>query len=87
MDRGVRIGERRGVGVVSTRLYRVESAILGGRRVAGGGDVGDILYQRQDRGDGVAGSHDEWCGTYKESRRGRRCWGDGDKRHESPFAG
>ena len=59
MDRG--LGSR--VGVVSTRLYRVESAILGGRRVAGGGDVGDILYQRQDRGDGVAGSHDEWCGS------------------------
>ncbi len=63
MDRGVRIGERRGVGVVSTRLYRVESAILGGRRVAGGGNIGDLLHKRQDRRDGVACGDDNWCGS------------------------
>ena len=64
MDRG--LGSR--VGVVSTRLYRVESAILGGRRVAGGGDVGDILYQRQDRRDGMARGHDDRRGIISATK-------------------
>jgi hypothetical protein len=59
MDRG--LGSR--IGDVSTRLYRVEFAILGGWRVAGGGNVGDLLHKRQDRRDGVAGSHTDWCGS------------------------
>ena len=68
MDGGVGIGQRRRrrrrrrVGVIPTRLYRCELAVLGGRRVAGGSDVGDILYQRQDRRDGVASSDDDWRG-------------------------
>lgn len=59
MDRG--LGSR--IGDVSTRVYRVEFAILGGWRVAGGGNVGDLLHKRQDRRDGVACGDDNWCGS------------------------
>ena len=59
MDGGVGDGQRRGVGVVPAGLYRFELAFLGDWWVPGGGGIGDILYQRQDRCDGVARGHDD----------------------------
>jgi hypothetical protein len=63
MDGGVGDGQRRGVGVIPARLYRVELAILGGRWVTGSGGVGDILYQRPNRRDGMARGHDDRRGS------------------------
>lgn len=63
MDGGIGDSQRRGVGVIPAGLYRVEFAFLGGRWVTGSGGIGDILYQRQDRRDGMARGHDDGSGS------------------------
>jgi hypothetical protein len=52
--------------IISTRLYRVEFAVLGGWRVARD-NISVILYERPHRCDGMEGDIDRGFGASRDS--------------------